>query len=185
MVEAEVVLGFANAIRTALEAQGYHVFQTRQGNEDPSFEDRAAAANAHRGDVFVSLHVASSGPIGTVRAYSLPAPAAELTAPSSPTPARPGLLSWDHAQEPYEALSRRLAELTQVQLAQKFRGSPEVPLYAAVRQLRNVAAPAIAIEVSSVGVTSRSQLDQMAPALAEAITRAVTDFRVVYEAGAN
>ena len=85
----------------------------------------------------------------------------------------------------FAASSRRLAELVQVQLAQKFRGSPEVPSVAAVRQLRTVAAPAIAIELSSVAVRDRSQLEQMASPLAEAVARAVAAFRQVYEAGAN
>ena len=94
-------------------------------------------------------------------------------------------MSWDRAQDSYADLSRRLAELVQVQLAQKFRGSPEVPATAPVRQLRTIAAPAIAIEVSSVAVPNRGQLEQMAPALAEAVARSVAAFRSVYEAGAK
>jgi hypothetical protein len=129
-----------------------------------------------------------------VRAYSYPAigsppalspagrslaqPRSDRTdAARSPTLARPGLISWDHAQESHLAASRRLAELLQIQLAQKFRGSPDVPLTAAVRQLRTIAAPAIAIEVSSVAVSDAAQLQQMARPLADAVARAVADFQ--------
>ena len=177
VLESEMVLSLAHAVRAELERQGLRVVQTRQGNENPSFDERSAAANAHRGAIFISLHISSNGPVGTARAYTLAAPATP--------PARPALPPWDQAQDSFAASSRRLAELVQVQLAQKFRGSPEVPSVAAVRQLRTVAAPAIAIELSSVAVRDRSQLEQMASPLAEAVARAVAAFRQVYEAGAN
>ena len=83
------------------------------------------------------------------------------------------------------AQSRKLADFIQVQLGQKLRGSPEVPQAAAVRQLRSVTAPAVAVELASVAVADRKPLDQAAPALAEAVARAVAAFKVTYEAGAN
>src|SRR5277367_2280052 len=67
--ESEIVLQFAAQVRTALESMGFQVMQTRQGNENPSFDDRSAIANAQRGAVFVSLHIASTGLPGTVRVY--------------------------------------------------------------------------------------------------------------------
>ena len=87
------------------------------------------------------------------------------------------LLRWDEAQEPFAALSRRLAELVQIQLAQKFRGSPEVPPESPVHQLKTIAAPAIAIEISSVSVPDRAPLELMAQPLAEAVARGVAAFR--------
>ncbi len=179
VLESEVVLSLVQAVRAELERQGLRVVQTRQGNENPSFDERSAVSNAQRGAIFISLHVSSIGPLGVARAYSVAAPIAP------PPIARPALLPWDQAQDSFATGSRRLAELVQVQLAQKFRGSPEVPSVAAVRQLRTVAAPAIAIELSSVAVRDRSQLEQMAPPLAEAVARAVAAFGQVYEPGAN
>ena len=93
------------------------------------------------------------------------------------------LVRWDRAQQGYIDLSRKLAELIQIQMAQRFRGSSETPTTAAVRQLRTIAAPAVAIEVSSVSVPDRAQLDKMAPVLADSVARAVAAFRLVYEAG--
>jgi len=48
-----------------------------------------------------------------------------------------------------------------------------------------VAEPAIAIELSSVAVPQRGQLDQMAAPLADAVARALAAFRPLYEAGAK
>src|SRR5260370_36898539 len=59
--ESEIVLDFAIQVRRALELQGFQVVQTRQGNEDPSFDDRSATTNAQRGAVFFTLHISSTG----------------------------------------------------------------------------------------------------------------------------
>jgi N-acetylmuramoyl-L-alanine amidase len=183
--ESEVVLEFAKAVRAALEAQGLRVVQTRTGNDDPSFDDRSAIVNGQRGAIFITLHVSSSGTPGQVRAYSAPPPVGSDPSAALSFPGRNGLLPWDRAQDPYAAASRKLAELAQTGLTQKFDGSPAAPLVAAVRQLRTVAAPAIAIEASSVSIASRDQLIQMAPGLADAIAQAVKAFRPIYEGGAH
>ena len=51
---------------------------------------------------------------------------------------------------------------------------------AAVRQLRTTAAPAIAVEISSVVVENRADLDRMAPGVADAIATGVATFRPSY-----
>jgi N-acetylmuramoyl-L-alanine amidase len=182
IAESEVVLSFARLLRISLEGQGLRVILTRQANEDPSFDDRSKIANAQRGAIFITLHVSSTGPAGTVRVYSLPRESdSGVTAVSNPALA--GLIRWSRAQQGFLDLSRKLAELIQIQMAQRFRGSPETPATVALRQLRTVAAPAVAIEVSSVSVSDRVPLDQMAPVLADGVARAVAAFRLVYEAG--
>jgi N-acetylmuramoyl-L-alanine amidase len=180
IAESDVVLSFARLVRISLEAQGLRVILTRQANEDPSFDDRSKLANAQRGVIFITLHVSSTGQPGTVRAYSLLEGAAPAAAVVSP---RTSLMRWDHAQSGFLGLSRRLAELIQIQMAQRFHGSPETPATAPVRQLRTTAAPAVAIEVSSVSLPDRGPLDQMGPALADGVARAVAAFRIVYESG--
>jgi N-acetylmuramoyl-L-alanine amidase len=172
--ESDLVLEFSEPVRRALEAQGFRVRQTRQGNDDPSLDDRSAMANAQRGAVFVTLHVSSTGLPGTVRVYTMTdfPPITDTT----------GLLSWDRAQAPFLELSRKLGDLVQGQLSQQFKGSPGTAQTAAVRQLRTTAAPAIAVEVSSVTVDDRAVLERMAPGVADAIARGVAAFRPVYEA---
>jgi len=179
-LEKEVVLVFARVLRTELQRQGLQVVLTRESDTDRSLDDRAAVGNAPRHGIFISLHVASLGPAEAARAYFFPAPPEQ--GESVARTAR--LVPWERAQEAFAAQSRRLAELVQVQLAQKLRGSVEVPAAATVRQLRIVAAPAIAVEVSNIAA-ERKALEQRAPALAEAIARGVAAFLPVYREGAR
>jgi N-acetylmuramoyl-L-alanine amidase len=175
--ESEVVLSFARLLRISLEAQGFRVILTRQSNENPSFDDRSKVVNAQRGAIFIALHVSSIGPAQTVRVYSLPNQNNPATSP------RPGMIDWDHAQKGFLDSSSRLAGLIQVEMAQRFRNSPETPLTAVVRQLRTVAAPAVAIEVSNVSLPDRGPLDQMGPLLADGVARGVAAFRLAYDTG--
>ena len=170
--ESEIVLDFTAQVRRALESQGFQVVQTRQGNEDPSFDDRSAIANAQTGAVFVTLHVASTGLPGTVRVY--------VNSDLPVTTDAGGLISWDRAQTPFQGLSRKLGDLVQGLLAQRFKGSPSAAQTAAVRQLRTTAAPAIAVEISSVVVEDRADLDRMAPGVADSIATGVAAFRPSY-----
>ena len=193
--ESDVVLDFARAARIALEAQRLRVLLTREGNQGPSFDNRSTMINGLRNAIFVSLHVSSSGPVGTARTYyyvfpSAPTSAISPTATTTIAPQAPPvpqtsapqitsrttLIEWDHAQRSSVDLSRQLASLMQTELLSRFRGSPEMPIAAPVRQLRTIAAPAIAIELSSIDVTDAKRLEQMAQPLAEAIGRAVGEF---------
>ena len=103
--ESEVVLEFAAQVRRALEGQGFQVVQTRQGNENPSFDDRSAVANAQRGGIFVTLHVSSTGLPSTARVY------VNTDLPAGPDIS--GLIPWDRAQGPFLGLSRKLGDLVQ------------------------------------------------------------------------
>lgn len=179
--ESDLVLDLTGQVRRALEAQGFQVLQTRSGNENPSFDDRSAIANAQRGAVFVTLHIASTGLPGTVRVYVMP------DMPNRSNDA--GILSWDLAQAAYVSLSRKFGDAVQGQLAQRFKGSPGNVQTASVRQLRTTAAPAIAVEIASVSVQDRGDLDKMMPGVADAIARGLAAFRPSYvlpsEAGAR
>jgi N-acetylmuramoyl-L-alanine amidase len=170
--ESDVVLQIASQLRRALEAQGFQVVQTREGNENPSFDDRSARANAQRGAIFIALHVGSTGVTGTARVYVSP----DFASVTNTT----GMIPWDQAQAPFVELSRKLGDLVQLELAKRFKGSPSAALAAPVRQLRTTAAPAIAVEVSSVSVADRASLDRMVPGIADAIARGVAAFKPSY-----
>jgi N-acetylmuramoyl-L-alanine amidase len=170
--ESEIVLDFAIQVRRALELQGFQVVQTRQGNENPSFDDRSALANAQRGAVFVTLHISSTGLPGTVRVY--------VNSDLPPVTDSNGLIPWDRAQAPFLGLSRKFGDLVQGLLAPRFKGSPENAQTAAVRQLRTTAAPAIAVEISSVTVNDRADLDRMAQGVGEAIAGGAAAFKPSY-----
>ena len=170
--ESEIVLDLATQVRRALELEGFQVVQTRQGNENPSFDDRSAIANAQRGAVFVTLHISSTGLPGTVHVYAN----SDLATVTNSN----GLIPWDRAQAPFLGLSKKFGDLVQGMLVQRFKGSPETAQTAAVRQLRTTAAPAIAVEISSIIVEDRSELDHMAPGVADAIARGSAAFKPSY-----
>jgi N-acetylmuramoyl-L-alanine amidase len=170
--ESEIVLDLATQVRRALELQGFQVVQTRQGNENPSFDDRSATANAQRGAVFVTLHISSTGMPGTVRVY--------VNSDLPPVTNANGLIPWERAQAPFLGLSRKLGDLIQGQLNQRFKGSPDAAQAASVRQLRTTAAPAIAVEISSIIVEDRAELDRMGPGIADAIARGAAAFKPSY-----
>ena len=54
--EKDVTLRLALALRPRLEARGFSVVMTRNGDRTVSLEERTAIAEGSRGDVFVSLH---------------------------------------------------------------------------------------------------------------------------------
>jgi len=175
--ESDIVLDLAAQTKRALEGQGFQVVLTRQGNDNPSFDDRSAMANAQMGAVFVTLHIASTGLPGTARVY------VNTDLPVSTDAS--GLIPWGRAQMPFQALSRKLGDTVQGLLAQKFKGSPNTAQTAAVRQLRTTAAPAIAVEISSVVVDDRADLDHMVPGVADAIATGVAMFRPSYVVPVN
>jgi N-acetylmuramoyl-L-alanine amidase len=170
--ESDEVLQFASATKRALEAQGFQVILTREGNDNPSFDDRSARANAQRGAVFITMHIASTGLTGTARVYVEP----EVPQANNIT----GLIPWDRAQAPFLSLSRKMGDMVQQELSKRFKGSPDTLQTAPVRQLRTTAAPAIAVEISSVSVKERAELDRMVPGVADSIARGLVEFRPSY-----
>jgi N-acetylmuramoyl-L-alanine amidase len=181
-VEKDVVLLFARIARVELERQGYHVVMTRNDDSDPSYDDRAAVANAHHDALFISIHLGSTGAVGTIRTYyyqflEMPASAAGGNATHQLAPTSGGLIPWDDAQRNFAETSRRFADILEVDLAQHFNGSPAVSTGVAVRELRSVAAPAVAVEISSVAVTDPNNLTGMAHPLAMSIVRSIQAYR--------
>lgn len=170
--ESDIVLDLALQVRRALERQGFQVVQTRQGNENPSFDDRSAMANAQRGAVFVTLHISSTGLQGTARVY--------VNSDLGPVTDSNGLISWDRAQAPFLGLSKKFGNLVQGFLLERFKGSPDTVQTASVRQLRTTAAPAIAVEISNITVEDRAELDHMASGVADAIARGAAAFKPLY-----
>ncbi|MGB6874718.1 MAG: N-acetylmuramoyl-L-alanine amidase [Candidatus Acidiferrales bacterium] len=192
VAEKDIVLEFAQTVASSLRAQGFEVVMTRLGDTDPSLDDRATVVNAQTNAIFISLHVGSTGLMGTVRTYTYRFPATPQFAPASaqdanpvvPQPAAPppGFLLWREAQRPFLTQSVKLGDLVQIELAQKFKGSPEISSSAPVAVLRSVAAPAVAVEISSVAA-DQQQLESMSADLAYSIARAVAAYKTIYPPG--
>jgi N-acetylmuramoyl-L-alanine amidase len=91
--EKELTLVLARAVKSQLEARGLRVVLTRDGDQNPSFDDRAAIANARNGAVFVTLHVGSTGAAGTARVYYFAGPMS-----SAADAEKSAWVRWDEAQ---------------------------------------------------------------------------------------
>jgi N-acetylmuramoyl-L-alanine amidase len=183
-VEKDIVLRIAQTVRTELERQGYRVAMTRYDDSNPSYDDRAAVANTYRDAIFISLHISSTGTPGTVRAYyhqfgtpiASASTATDANLKNSVPPAG-NLTRWEEAQRPYVDASHRLGDIIQRELAQFFSGSPVSSSAVAVRGLRSIAAPAVAVEISSVSGPSPNSLAAAAVPIATAIARSIAVFR--------
>src|SRR5579862_1216961 len=178
VIEKDMVLLMARTARYALEREGFRVVMTRNDDSNPSYDDRAATANAYRDMIFISFHISSTGTLNTARVYSyqfsdtgLNANAITANANSLPITAvkTTSLLAWEEAQRPFVGASHHLADSLQADVTLRFAGSPGVSSAVAVRGLRSVAGPAVAIELSNVAVTDPNQLVAMAAPLATAI----------------
>jgi N-acetylmuramoyl-L-alanine amidase len=190
LLEKDLTLMLAYALRAECEREGFHVLLTRESDQDPSFDERAGIANSHHNAIFISLHVSSTGSPGTVRTYVYPAVTAEQSAAanaqdnssassgsySEHNPPGQGLPEWDRAQQPFVADSRKLGDLIQVELSQKFSQSPELSTAVRVRDLRSVTVPAVAVEISSVDMPDAQSLRQMIPGVAASIARGISGF---------
>jgi N-acetylmuramoyl-L-alanine amidase len=179
IVEKDVTLAVAQVVAAQLRRDGLRVVMTRTGDQTLSFEDRAAVANAQSSAIFLTLHVGSSGPVGS--AYSYYYDFSQIS-PSASRGAAHGFVSWDLAQLPWQSYSRRLAQLLQVELAARFRGSPELAGEAAVYQLREINEPAVAVEIENVNAADVNAIKALGAPLAMSISKAIQSFRTVYGA---
>lgn len=174
-LDAALVSRVANALSATHK---FRVVLTRPGDSDPTIEDRTAIANAARPAAFVTFHAGQLGdhtPVVRVYTYQPPSPPLPI---SSTPPAPSQFVRWDEAQASSAARSRQLA----ADLAQKLDAIQGVtappPMPAPVRQLRSVAAPAVAIEIGTVapaenaGVLGQEPFQQAAAAAVAAALEA-------------
>ena len=191
LAEKDVVLQIARTLQAQLLNHGFRVVMTRSDDSNPSYDDRAALANAYRNAIFITIHVGSSGKMGTVRAFydqfwspasvapsstQEPAPGGNSAASSANLPAN-SLIPWHEAQRAYVPISHRLADILQLQFAQSFPGSPIVSTAVPLRDLRSVADPAVAIEISNISASNADALLQLSGPLSVSIEKAVQTFR--------
>jgi N-acetylmuramoyl-L-alanine amidase len=134
--EKDVTLSLARRIAAQLEAKGITAILIRSGDSTNSLDQRAAAANSMRPALYIAVHAVSLGQGSTVFTAQLP--------PS--TIDRRSFLPWNNAQSAYLDLSSVAGGSIAAEL--NTRKVPVRATSASVRPLNNVAAPAIAIEVS-------------------------------------
>lgn len=177
LLEKDVTLAIARRVRADLDQRGISAVLLREGDATLSADQRAVAANASHGALYISLHATSFGT--GVHLYS-----ARLNGDIKP-PAH-GFLPWDTAQAAYLDLSHSL----EASLVTEFesRKIHSLPLESGLKPLLNIAKPAIAIEVAEPeskpsdvenGLTAISYQQ----AVAAAIGTGIANLRGTLEAG--
>jgi N-acetylmuramoyl-L-alanine amidase len=134
--EKDVTLSLARRIAAQLEAKGITAILIRSGDTTNSLDQRAAATNSMRPALYIAVHAVSLGQGSTVFTAQLP--------PS--TIDRRSFLPWNNAQSAYLDLSSVAGGSIAAEL--NTRKVPVRATSASVRPLNNIAAPAVAIEVS-------------------------------------
>jgi N-acetylmuramoyl-L-alanine amidase len=136
VLEKEVTLSFARALRKELEQRGISARLLRESDVSLSLQHRAELSNQQRSGIYVALHAGVPGK--GVRVYS------PLIA--SPQPSVGRFVSWDSAQAGAEERSSALARAVTRELQKK--DLPTLNLAAFLRPLNNIVNPAIAVELA-------------------------------------
>jgi len=190
LLEKEATLALAKTVQEVLQRRGYRVVTTRGSDATVGLDDRAAAANAAKADVFLSIHCNASRAAtahGTEvyylsldasdRAAALLAESENAAPAATPNTADKNaavrdldLILWDLAQNQHLSASARLAEIVQADfnrlLGITTRGVKQAPF----RVLVGVNAPAVLVEVAFI-----TNPDEEARIGSEAFRRQVAD----------
>lgn len=178
VTERDLAAALAERVRAALVSSGkVRVVLTRTGSSDPGIDERDAIANLARPVAFLTLHAGDlGGSSPAVALYTYQASSVQ----ASPPALRTLFVPWDEAQQAHLTRSRDLANLLGQQLAHVQGLETRNPTGAPVRQLRSVDAPAVAIEIGTLGpgqdaatLTSGSFQNQLAAAVSAAVTALV------------
>jgi N-acetylmuramoyl-L-alanine amidase len=192
--EKDVTLDIAARVQRLLAARGFDTVMTRAGDETLSLQQRAAKANGHRGDVFVSIHLnwLQRPDGGGIETYYLgPSRGADLDAIAALENQQPGY-SLSDMRALLERIytdarrdeSRRLATLVQQSLVDTLPGSEPAAWDRGVKMapfvvLSATEMPAILAEVSCL--SNEEQAERLKTAderqkIAEALVSGIQAF---------
>jgi N-acetylmuramoyl-L-alanine amidase len=177
VLEKNVTAQYVAAVRLALLAGNkFRVVLCRTGDVNVGMDQRALAANLAGAFCFLSFHagdLGSASPRITIFTFQPPA-AQEPVATGTSTSA---FVPWGQAQEMHLGQSLQLAQALQHQLASLNGVEVDLPATAPVRVLRNVNAPAVAIELGrlapdadAAALTNPGLQQQFALAVAQALS---------------
>ena len=177
VLEKNLVATLVARVRQNLLATAkFRVVLTRPGDANLTFEQRAVAANTAGAAYFLTFHAGDlGGDSPRVAVYTFQ-PASQEMAPLAGE-ARSIFVPWSHVQEAHLDSSRQLARTLQQDFAVIAGVTADPPTSAPVRTLRNVNAPAVAIEIGSLSpendataLADTAFQTQLASVLAEALS---------------
>jgi N-acetylmuramoyl-L-alanine amidase len=184
VLEKDLVAQYVARMRLALLASNkYRVVLTRAGDVNVGIEQRALAANLSGAVCFLSFH---AGDLGTasprITIFTYQPPSAAPAAPAdTPTPV---FVPWGQVQEARMGQSLQLALALQQQFALMNGVEVDLPTTAPIRILRNVNAPAVAIELGRLAPDADATT-LTNPAFQQQVALAVVQALASFEKGGN
>jgi N-acetylmuramoyl-L-alanine amidase len=162
LAEKDVTLGFARLLRHELEIRGFAVVMLRDSDNSSTLDQRAAAANAARAGIYISLHAVSQGSGAQVYTALLPVEGASNGV----------FRAWNAAQAPALPVSRIVSAAIVAEMQK--REFPVRASSASLRPLNNVFMPAVAVELAPgadgvADLTSANYQQRAASAIADAV----------------
>jgi N-acetylmuramoyl-L-alanine amidase len=162
LAEKNVTLGFARLLRHELELRNFAVTLLRDSDATLTLDQRASAANAARGGIYLSVHAVSQGAGAGVYTALLP-----VEGPSKGT-----FHPWNAAQAPVLSTSRIVSAAIVSEMQKR-----EIPVRsssASLQPLNNVFMPAVAVELAPGGngvedLISANYQQRAASAIADAV----------------
>jgi N-acetylmuramoyl-L-alanine amidase len=134
--EKDVNLAFARRLQHELQNKGINAALLRAGDNTVGLDERAIATNSAHPSLYVCVHAANLG--SGMRIFTA------LMAPSGVGSRK--FLPWQQAQSPFLDLSSQVAGSVSAELTNKQITVTALP--APLRPLRNIATPAVAIEIA-------------------------------------
>jgi N-acetylmuramoyl-L-alanine amidase len=184
VLEKDLAAQFVARVRSALLATNqYRVVLSRTGDVNVSAEQRALAANLSGAVCFLSFHAGDLGtasPRIAIFTFQPPTPAAPA-AGDAPTPT---FVPWAQVQEVRLGQSSQFALALQQQFASMNGVVVDQPATAPVRTLRNVNAPAVAIELGRLAPDADAAA-LTDPNFQQQVAGAVVQALASFEKGAN
>jgi N-acetylmuramoyl-L-alanine amidase len=189
MLEKDVALAISKRLRTLIESRlGLRVFLTREDDRTLSLDERAAFANNHQADVFLSVHAnaAVRPAMRGAEVYYLSVERADAEArrraddTAAALPALGGgtrtidLILWETAQARFMEQSATLADLIQQSLATRVEMSPRAVQQAPFRVLVGANMPAALVEIGYLSNPDQER-QLAAPAFQDAVAESLFD----------
>ncbi len=176
VLEKNLVAQYVARVQSALLATAkYRVVLTRMGDINVTAEQRALTSNLSSAIYFLSFHAGDLGAESPhIAVFTLEPPT--VAPPAASDEPAPVFVPWGQVQEARLGQSQQLALALQQQFALINGAQVDAPAAAPVRTLRNVNAPAVAIELGrlatdtdSTDLTNAAFQQQVAAAIVQAL----------------
>ena len=185
--EKDITLAIARKLRWALETRlGVTVVLSRAEDRALSLDDRIAAANLARSNLFISIHTGNLGNSTVADSFAYTAKwLAEENSATEAGNARSLFVPWWQAQRKSLTWSERLAECVQVEMNRALNGGQSLAFRRSpIKLLSALAMPAVLVEIGNARVPdfqAKVESEAFQNLVAATVAAAVEKFRPLYE----